>query len=163
MLDVQLYGLKPGWHHLKNVLLHIFNALMLFWIFKQMTGAIWKSGVVALLFAIHLLHVESVAWIAERKDLLSTFFALIAMASYLRYVRSPRVGRFIPVLVFFSMGLMTKPMVVTLPFILLLLDFWPLQRLQVESQPKNIGRSFKPINVLSAKRIGIFQKNPKIS
>jgi tetratricopeptide (TPR) repeat protein len=132
MLDVQLFGLKSGRHHLSNVLLHIVNALLLFWILARMTGDIWKSSLVAALFAIHPLHIQSVAWVAERKDVLSAFFALLAVGCYLRYVRYPRIGRYIPVLLFFMLSLMSKPMLVTLPLVLLLLDYWPLKRFQFQ-------------------------------
>jgi tetratricopeptide (TPR) repeat protein len=128
MLDVQLFGLKSGWHHFSNVLFHIANTVLLFWILARMTGDIWKSSLVAALFAIHPLHVQSVAWVAERKDVLSTFFGLLAVGSYLRYVRCPGIGRYMPVLIFFILSLMSKPMLVTLPFVLLLLDYWPLKR-----------------------------------
>lgn len=128
MLDVELFGLKPGCHHFSNVLFHSVNAMLLFWILARMTGDIWKSGLVAALFAIHPLHVQSVAWVAERKDVLSTFFGFLAIGSYLRYVRCPRIGRYMPVLIFFILSVMSKPMLVTLPFVLLLIDCWPLKR-----------------------------------
>ena len=136
MLDVQLYGLHPGRHHLTNVLIHIVNSILLFAILRRMTGDLWQSGVVAAFFALHPLHVESVAWVAERKDLLSTFFGLLVLWSYRRYVENPGVGRYVPVLLFFLLGLMSKPMMVTLPFVLLLLDYWPLQRLDFGTAKK---------------------------
>jgi Tfp pilus assembly protein PilF len=129
MLDVELFGLKPGFHHFNNVFFHILNTLLLFWILRRTSGDIWKSGLVAALFAIHPLHVQSVAWIAERKDVLSTFFGLLAIGSYLRYVKCPKIGRYLPILIFFVLSLMSKPMLVTLPFVLLLIDCWPLKRL----------------------------------
>ncbi len=129
MLDVQLYGLHPGRHHLTNVLIHIVNTLLLFAILRRMTRNLWQSGFVAAFFALHPLHVESVAWVAERKDLLSTLFGLLVLWSYRRYVENPGVGKYVPVLLFFLLGLMSKPMMVTLPFVMLLLDYWPLQRL----------------------------------
>jgi len=117
MLDVQLFGLNPGPHHWVNVLIHMANSLLLFWIFRKMTGDVWPSAFLAVLFAAHPLHVESVAWVAERKDLLSTFFALMALWWYVRYVQFPSTGRFMPVLLFFILGVMAKPMIVTLPFV----------------------------------------------
>jgi len=130
MLDCQLYGLEPGRHHLTNVLLHILNSLLLFLVFMRMTGKLWQSGFVAALFALHPLHVESVAWISERKDVLSTFFWMLSLWGYLRYVERPGVCRYLLLLFLFILGLMTKPMLVTLPFVLLLLDYWPLNRFQ---------------------------------
>jgi tetratricopeptide (TPR) repeat protein len=128
MLDCELYGLNPGGHHLTNLLIHIVNTLLLFLVLKRMTGARWRSSFVAALFALHPLHVESVAWVAERKDVLSTFFWMLTMETYLRYVNYPRFHRYLLVLLCFTMGLMSKPMLVTLPFVLLLLDYWPLGR-----------------------------------
>ena len=130
MLDCQLFGTEPGRHHLTNLLLHIINTLLLFAIFKQMTGALWQSAFVAGAFALHPLHVESVAWVSERKDVLSTLFWVLTMAAYLRYVKRPRVSGYLLMLLVFSLGLMAKPMLVTLPFVLLLLDYWPLGRFQ---------------------------------
>jgi Tfp pilus assembly protein PilF len=128
MADVSLFGLNPGAHHMSNVLLHLVNSLLVFAVFRSMTGAVWQSALVGALFAIHPLHVESVAWIAERKDLLSTFFWLLAMLAYHWYVRRPGIRRYLLVAFAFACGLMSKPMVVTLPLVLLLLDFWPLGR-----------------------------------
>lgn len=132
MLDCELYGLNPTGHHLTNVLFHILNSILLFLIFTRMTGSLWRSGLVAMLFAIHPIHVESVAWVAERKDVLSTFFWMLTMVAYLRYVERQKVGRYLAVVFFFVLGLMSKPMVITLPFVLLLLDYWPLGRLQLK-------------------------------
>ena len=128
MLDCQIYGSKPGGHHFTNVLLHIANTLLLFLVFNRMTRRLWPSAFVAALFALHPLHVESVAWVAERKDVLSTFFWMLTMWTYVRYTESPGIGRYLSVLFFFALGLMAKPMLVTLPFVLLLLDYWPLGR-----------------------------------
>ncbi|MHC4749305.1 MAG: glycosyltransferase family 39 protein [Planctomycetota bacterium] len=130
MLDCQIFSLRAGAHHLINVLIHIANILLLFVILKQMTGALWPSAFVAAVFGLHPLHVESVAWIAERKDVLSTFFWMLTMWAYVHYARHPKVTRYLLTLLFFVLGLMTKPMLVTLPFVLLLLDYWPLGRLQ---------------------------------
>jgi len=129
MLDCQLFGLDPKWHHIVNLLFHTANTLLLFWVLKDMTGALWQSAFVAAAFALHPLHVESVAWAAERKDVLSTLFWLLTMAAYLRYVRRHNITWYIGTLVLFALGLMAKPMLVTLPFVLLLLDYWPLKRL----------------------------------
>jgi len=129
IIDCRFFGLNPKWHHLVNLLFHIANTLLLFWVLKDATGALWQSVFVAAAFALHPLHVESVAWIAERKDVLSTMFWLLTMASYLRYVRQRSIAWYIGTLFLFAMGLMAKPMLVTLPFVLLLLDYWPLRRL----------------------------------
>jgi len=128
MLDCQVFGLDAGGHHVVSVGLHLVNALLLFILLEQMSGAIWRSGLVAALFAVHPLHVESVAWVAERKDVLSALFWLLTTGSYVWYVRRPSLGRYGLTMLLFAMGLMAKPMAVTLPFALLLLDIWPLQR-----------------------------------
>jgi tetratricopeptide (TPR) repeat protein len=130
MLDCQLYGLKPGGHHLTSLVFHIASTLLLFLVLRQMTGALWRSGFVAALFAFHPLHVESVAWAAERKDVLSTFFWMLTMWAYVRYVKRPGLNRYLLVLLWFVLGLLSKPMLVTLPFVLLLVDYWPLGRVQ---------------------------------
>ena len=132
MLDVQLFGLNAGWHHLVNVFFHIINTILLFLIFNRMTRALWPSAFVAALFALHPLHVESVAWVAERKDVLSTFFWMLTMGAYVFYVEKPDTKKYLLTLLFFALGLMAKPMLVTLPFVLLLLDYWPLERIQPE-------------------------------
>ena len=131
MLDCQLFGLKPGRHHLVNLFFHVANTLLLFLIFRRMTNALWQSAFVAGLFALHPLHVESVAWVAERKDVLSTLFWMLTMGAYVYYVERPGYKRYFFVFVFFVLGLMSKPMLVTLPFVLLLLDYWPLMRLNL--------------------------------
>jgi tetratricopeptide (TPR) repeat protein len=130
MLDVQLFGLNPRWHHLTNLLFHIANTLLLFFVFHRMTKAPWKSAFVAALFAVHPLHVESVAWVAERKDVLSTFFWMLTIGAYIHYVEHPRLKNYVVVITLFALGLMAKPMLVTLPFVLLLLDYWPLKRFE---------------------------------
>jgi tetratricopeptide (TPR) repeat protein len=134
MLDCQLFGLNPGPHHMINLIFHVINGLLLFFVFKKMTGECWKSGVVAILFALHPLNVESVAWVAERKNVLSSFFWLLTLLSYNFYAARVKISRYLPVLLFFALGLLSKPAIVTLPFVLLLLDFWPLQRLRIETQ-----------------------------
>jgi predicted negative regulator of RcsB-dependent stress response len=131
MLDCELFGLRPGLHHLTNLLFHLMNTALLLLVLRRMTGSLWRSGFVAALFALHPLHVESVAWVAERKDLLSTFFWLMSIWAYARYAERPGLHRYLPVLAFFALGLLAKPMIVTLPFVLLLLDFWPLCRIQL--------------------------------
>jgi tetratricopeptide (TPR) repeat protein len=129
MLDRDLYGQAAGGYHFTNVCLHIFNALLLFWVLLNMTGALWRSAFVAFLFALHPLHVESVAWISERKDLLCTFFMLLSLWTYWRYARTHGAALYVRTLIYFALGLMAKPMIVTVPLILLLLDYWPLNRL----------------------------------
>jgi len=129
MLDCQLYGLKPAGHHFTNLIIHMINTLLLFWLLKSATLRIWPSAFVAGLFALHPLHVESVAWISERKDVLSTMFWLLTATTYVWYVRRSGLWRYLLVIVLFMLGIMSKPMIVTLPFVLLLLDYWPLQRL----------------------------------
>ena len=137
MLDCELFGLNPKGHHLTSVLFHLANSLLLFLIFRRMTGTLWRSGFVAALFALHPLHVESVAWVAERKDVLSTFFLFLTLLSYIRYVENPGFYGYLLIILLFILGLMAKPMLVTLPFLLLLLDFWPLERIRL-GQPGNI-------------------------
>ena len=131
MLDCQLFGVNPGWHHLTNLILHIANTLLLFAVLKRMTNALWQSAFVAAAFALHPMHIESVAWISERKDVLSTLFWLLTMHAYLRYVKTPGKINYSLVMLVFALGLMTKPMLVTLPLVLLLLDYWPLKRFEL--------------------------------
>ncbi|MDD5063916.1 MAG: tetratricopeptide repeat protein [Phycisphaerae bacterium] len=130
MLDCQVFGLKPAGHHIVNLFFHIANTLLLFWILKKMTGGIWQSAFVAAVFALHPLHVESVAWIAERKDVLSGFFWMLTIAAYVRYAKRPDIKKYLLAVLFLCLGLMSKPMTATLPFVLLLLDWWPLDRFQ---------------------------------
>jgi tetratricopeptide (TPR) repeat protein len=160
MLDCQVYGLNPAGHHLTNVLFHAANTVLLFVLLWRLTSAVWRSAFVAALFGLHPLHVESVAWISERKDVLSTFFALLTLLAYAKYVEEKSEARnpkpegvaktkdhkycafpYSLALLFFALGLMSKPMLVTLPFVLLLFDFWPLKRLQLATfnlQPSNV-------------------------
>jgi protein O-mannosyl-transferase len=128
LVDCQLFGVAPAGHHLMNLFFHIGNTLLLFLLLLFCTKAEWPSFIVAALFAIHPLHVESVAWVAERKDVLSTFFWLLTMWAYVGYVRNPGLRRYGLILICFSLGLMAKPMLVTLPLVLLLWDYWPLRR-----------------------------------
>jgi tetratricopeptide (TPR) repeat protein len=133
MLDCQLYGLNAGGHHATNIILHTIAVLLLFQVLQQMTGAVWKSTIVAALFAVHPLHVESVAWISERKDVLSAVFFLLMLGAYGRYARAPSITRYLAVVVLFAAGLMSKPMLVSAPIVLLLLDYWPLRRFEQPS------------------------------
>ena len=150
MLDVELYGFRPGMHHLTNLLFHLANTLLLFFALHRMTKAAWQSAFVAVLFAVHPLHVQSVAWVAERKDVLCTFFWMLAMGAYVRYIERPRPGSYVSVLAFFALGLMAKPMVVTLPFVLLLLDYWPLRRFEENDSARDM-RSGANAHVLTNK------------
>jgi tetratricopeptide (TPR) repeat protein len=129
MLDCGFYGLNPGGHHVTNLIFHLANTLLLFGIVRLMTGAPWRSALAAALFAWHPLHVESVAWVAERKDVLSAFFGFATLWAWWFYLKAPTWGRYGAVMACFALGLMAKPMLVTLPLVLLLLDFWPLRRL----------------------------------
>lgn len=128
-LDVALFGMSPGAHHAINLTIHVASTLVLFGVLRRMTGSSGPSAFVAALFAVHPLHVESVAWVAERKDVLSTLFFMLALWAYSDYVRQPGWKRYATVTALFVLGLLTKPMLVTLPFVLLLLDWWPLQRI----------------------------------
>jgi len=129
MADFEAYQLNAGGHHWTNVLIHTVSTVLLFLVLSSMTGVLWCSALVAALFAIHPLHVESVAWVSERKDVLSGFFWILTMGAYTHYAKNPSLRRYLLVLVSFGMGLLSKPMLVTLPFVLLLLDYWPLKRL----------------------------------
>src|SRR5947207_7422143 len=136
MLDCQLYGLQPWGHHLTNVLLHAVATVFLFLALRRLTGTQWPSAFVAAVFAIHPLRVASVAWVAERKDVLSGVFFMLTLWAYWRYARSgrPSSGRYVIALVLFALGLLCKPTLVTLPFVLLLLDYWPLRRFAWQEQ-----------------------------
>ncbi len=128
MTDYQLYGLKPGGYHITNLLLHVANTILLFLVLNRMTHAVWRSAFVAALFALHPLHVESVAWITERKDVLSAFFFFATILAYAHYIKKTTKLTYFIIIVLFALGLMAKSMLVTLPFVLLLLDYWPLDR-----------------------------------
>jgi len=130
MIDVQVFGLNAGAHHVVSVAIHSINSVLLYLVLLQLTGVWWRCAAVTALFALHPLHVESVAWISERKDLLSTAFGLLAIAAYVRWVQVPSIGRMLVTVVCFALSLMSKPMLVTMPFVLVLLDIWPLQRLK---------------------------------
>ena len=169
MLDYQLFGLNPGAFHLVNVLFHCLSTILLFGVLKRMTGARWPSAFVAAVFALHPMHVESVAWVSERKDVLSAFFGMLTLWAYAAYVARPKVWRYLLALFFFALGLMAKPMLVTLPFVLLLLDFWPLRRLQFKSaqtssspvraddqDQRSIARQHRSLLVLAVEKIPFF-------
>jgi tetratricopeptide (TPR) repeat protein len=158
MLDCQLFGLNPGEQHLTNLAFHIANSLLLFLGLLYLTRSSGGSFMVAALFALHPMHVESVAWVAERKDVLSTFFWLLTMWAYVWYVKRPGLGRYLLILVCFSLGLMAKPMLVTLPFVLLLLDYWPLARLWGKGQAP--AAAFSPPDPgIACKRL-VWEKAP---
>lgn len=143
-LDYQLYGFNPAGHHLTNVILHLFNSLLVFFIFYRMTEGLWQSACLSALFALHPLHVESVVWVAERKDLLCTFFGMLTLYAYIVYVEKPTAIKYGIGILFFALGILSKPMIVTMPFILLLLDYWPLQRMR-------LTRSSKSLKILTGK------------
>ena len=140
-LDYHLFSLRAGRHHNTSLLLHVFNAVLLFWILARATGRVGRSWVVAALFALHPINVESVAWIAERKNLLSMFFFLLALGAYYAYARKPRLSSYLVVVVMYALGLMCKPQIITLPFVLLLWDYWPLGRIAFRHSPFALRRS----------------------
>ncbi len=165
MADCQLFGLNAGRHHLVNVFFHIANTILLFLILNRMTRALWQSAFVAALFALHPLHVESVAWAAERKDVLSTLFWMLTMGAYAFYVEQPSTRRYLPTLLFFALGLMAKPMLVTLPFVLLLLDYWPLDRFHLGSPEPTDKRNAPGMQKRTSQKIPLkkaaLSKSPK--
>jgi tetratricopeptide (TPR) repeat protein len=150
MLDVEVFGISAPGHHIVSLALHLANTLLLFWVLVTMTRAPGRSAWVAALFAVHPLHVESVAWVAERKDVLSTLFFLLTLWAYAAYVRRPATGRYLRMLICFALGLMAKPMLVTLPLLLLLLDVWPLRRVTTEAGARNRPGNGLPRNWFSA-------------
>ena len=133
MLDCQIFGLNPGRHHLINLFFHLANTILLFFVFRNMTGGLWQSAFLSLVFAIHPLNVESVAWISERKNVLSTLFFIMTLLAYIQYARQPAVWRYLLTIGLLILGLLSKPMLVTLPCVLLLLDYWPLDRFKSKS------------------------------
>jgi Flp pilus assembly protein TadD len=153
MLAFQVFGLKSGMHHLINLLLHISNTLLLFFVLKRMTGVLWQSAFVAAVFALHPLNVESISWVSERKNVLSTFFWMLTILTYVRYTERPGFYRYMLILFVFILGLMSKPMLVTLPFVLLLLDYWPLRRL-------NLARLRYDNQETHTSKIASFQTSP---
>ena len=148
ILDWQLFGANPLGHHIVNLLLHIVNALLLFWILTNLTSSIWASGFVAAVFALHPLQVESVAWAAERKTVLSGLFWFVSIAVYIWFTKRPSIRRYVFLFVVYGLCIMTKPIVVTLPFVLLLLDYWPLERVKKVSAGKLITEKI-PLLALS--------------
>ncbi len=167
MLDFELYGLSPAGYHWSNLLFHIANTLLLFFLLSGITGAVYKSAFVAALFALHPLHVESVAWVSERKDVLSTFFLMLTMDAYVKFVEKPGIIKYLFVLIAFSLGLMAKSMLVTLPFVLLLMDFWPLERFSRRQPPdsmiiSNQVQSISTGHDTSIRRL-IYEKIPLIA
>jgi protein O-mannosyl-transferase len=142
MLDCQLFGLKAGMHHFVTLLYHIANTLLLFFVLRKMTGALWRSAIVAMLFAVHPLHVESVAWTAERKDVLSTLFWMLVMWFYVDYARTKSKAKYALTFVSLACGLMSKPMLVTMPCVMLLMDYWRLRRMPFMADSKNPRESY---------------------
>lgn len=157
MLDIQIFGLNPGSHLAVNVVLHVLNTLLLFVLLQYMTHRPWRSALVAALFSLHPIHVESVAWAAERKDVLSTFFGLLSMLAYVRYAKASSSSwkQFLPVTLSLALALMSKPMFVTWPFAMLLLDYWPLKRIQWHPHDglTRLARGFIP---LAREKIPVF-------
>ncbi len=161
MLDCEIFGLNPLGHHFISVLFHIFNALLIFWILTATTGAMWPSAFVAAVFALHPLQVDSVAWAAERKTVLSGFFWFLTIAVYIWYTKRPCIGRYILLFIVYALCIMTKPVVVTLPLVLLLFDYWPLERIKWRqlgnsSSPKEIIRHKASVGRLIAEKIPLF-------
>src|SRR5438067_3948264 len=148
MADVQMFGLDPGKILLVNVVLHALNSMFLFLVLRRATNELWRSATVAALFALHPLHVESVAWATERKDVLSTLFFMLTLLSYVLFVEKRSPARYLTMVVCFVLGMMAKPMVITIPFVLLLLDWWPLQRFSLEN--------LRPLRQLIIEKIPLF-------
>ncbi len=142
MVDCQLFGLRSGLHHIMNLLLHLGSTLLLFTLLRRMTGNRWRSALVAFLFALHPLHVETVAWVAQRKEILSAIFWFATIWTYLQYVERPRLGRYLLLILLFCLGLMSGPTVIALPLVLVLLDVWPLRRIRM-AEPEGAGKSMK--------------------
>lgn len=156
MFDCQIYGINPGKHHITNVILHIFNTLLLFYVLLMSTERVWHSAFIAAFFAIHPMHVESVAWIAERKEVLSSFFMFITLIFYITYVKSQEKISYWAALFFFALGLMSKPMIVTLPFLLILFDYWPLERLKLSNRDDTDVSLIKNLTQLIIEKIPFF-------
>lgn len=153
MADVSLFGANPAGHHFTSILFHALNVALLFWLLYRGTGYLSRSACVAALFATHPLNVESVAWVAERKSVISTLFFLLAIGAYGMYVRKPGVPRYAGVFLLFALGLMAKPMIITLPFALLLLDYWPLQRVPILSRGTDAADFWRPLALRFAEKI----------
>ncbi|HEV3387309.1 MAG TPA: hypothetical protein VG097_20995 [Gemmata sp.] len=162
-LDATIYGEDPAGYHLTNLLLHTGSAILLFLVLNGMTGCVWRSAVVAAFFSVHPLRVESVAWVSERKDVLSCFFGMLTLMAYLRYVRCPGWGRYICVIVAFTLGLMAKAMLVTLPCVFCLLDYWPLRRLSWSPAASNLQESNAVSVPRATLRLLIWEKLPLFS
>jgi len=164
MADVQFFGLNPAGHHLVNVFFHILNTILLLLLLRRLTGALWPSAFAASLFALHPLHVESVAWAAERKDVLSTLFWILTTWMYVRYTEKPDWKRYSMIMLFFTLGLMSKQMLVTLPFVLILLDYWPLRRIDGKGEQKRgtgeswpvAARQRAPLSRLILEKVPLF-------
>jgi tetratricopeptide (TPR) repeat protein len=162
LLDFEIFGPDPSGHHLTNVFFHIANALLLFWVLLKMTGKLWQSGFVAAMFAFHPINVESVAWAAERKNVLSTLFWLLTMWAYTHYTEKKTIKRYGLFFLFLTLGMLTKPMLVTLPFVLLLLDYWPLRRFSFGNESGNNNISEKnSVKKSEALRL-VFEKIPLV-
>src|SRR5438876_8888282 len=144
MIDSQIFGTFAGGHLLVNALIHTANTLLLFWLLLRTTHARWSSALVAALFALHPLHVESVAWASERKDTLSTFFGLLSLIAYVRYAEVPTIRRYAWTAITLALGIVSKPMLVTWPFVMLLLDYWPLHRFDLTSR-REVATRFWPL------------------
>ncbi len=156
MLDFTLYGPDAGGHHLTSLLLHTANAILLFFVLRTTTGRAGPGAVVALLFLIHPLQVEPVAWASQRKTLLNGFFWFLTLAAYLRYARKPAVGTYLPVLLAYALSLLAKPATVTIPFLLLLLDFWPLKRISFDAGEKESSHWPRKLGILVAEKLPLF-------
>jgi len=159
MLDIEFFGMNPGMHHLSNITIHTLNAVLLFILLERMSGVLWRSAMVAALFALHPLHVESVAWISERKDILSTFFGILTLTAYVRYTRMHGLKRYTQMTVLFICSIMSKPMMVTLPLLMLVLDFWPLKRIDAmkgESGYKPVMGTLRNLLLLFREKIILF-------
>lgn len=162
MADFELFRYNPGGYHWTNVILHIINGILLFFVLRNLTGSIWRSTFVAALFALHPINVESVAWIAERKNVLSTFFWMLTILFYIQYVKQPHWKRYLPVFISLALGLMAKPMLVTLPFVLLLLDYWPMNRMMIHTQKKFDVEAVPPA-VKKSLRFLVLEKIPLLA
>jgi protein O-mannosyl-transferase len=157
MIDCQLFGTYAGSHLLVNALIHVANTLLVFWFLLRTTHARWPSALVAALFALHPLHVESVAWASERKDTLSTFFGLLSLIAYSRYAEAPAISRYMWTAITLALGLLTKPMLVTWPFVMLLLDYWPLGRVNAQPARRTLGgRGWPVVRGLVVEKIPLF-------
>jgi len=157
MIDCQLFGMNAGHQLLVNALIHVANTLLVFWFLLRTTHARWPSALVAALFALHPLHVESVAWASERKDTLSTFFGLLSLIAYSRYAEAPAISRYIWVAVTLALGLLAKSMLVTWPLVMLLLDYWPLGRVNGQPARRSLGGSgWSVVRGLVVEKIPLF-------